>query len=480
MTTWRWLVLGSAIFLTACAGSPGRIKTPAVDATSTAWLSQGKGDWPSAHWWAALHDARLQAWIVRAQKHAPAMLVAAARLDEASAGSQLAKANRGASVALDSSVTRERFSANSYIPPPFGGQFYDDGELAANFHYDFDFWGQQRHALNAALGEVRARTYELQGQADWIAARVVSTYLSLQVLQQRIDLLQKRQKLQLALRDLQEQRVAAGLRAADTLSPVRQDLLHLTQDLQDAQAQRDQLTIDLQQWVDLPLTQLQVSPRPLPTLLQTVPSHLGLDLLARRSDLAAARARVEAAAERAKVARAAFYPDVNLTAFAGWSSLLLSRWIDQSSMTMGVAPAIHLPIFDAGRLRAHLDQAKAALVSADASYREVLLRAIREVETAQVQAAAAAQQRAQLALRLAQAQRHGARLMQRQAAGLSDARAVLDNQLEQSSLIELDEHWLQEQLLAQVAMVEALGGGFAVTESPCCAGKATQRKSHDR
>ncbi len=479
MTARSWIMLTGVLMLSACAGLPGHIKTPAVDATPATWLPPGSGAWPSAHWWSDFHDARLQSWIERAQKRAPAMLVAAARLDEASAGSRLAKADRGASVALDSSVTRERFSANSYIPPPFGGQFYDDGELAANFHYDFDFWGQQRHALKAALGEVRARTYELQGQADWIAARVVSTYISLQVVQQRIELLQQRQKLQSALRDLQERQIAAGLLAADALSPVRQDLLHLTQDVQEAQAQRDQWTIDLQQWVDLPLTQLQVTPRPLPTLLQTVPAHLGLDLLARRSDLAAARARVEVAAERAKVARAAFYPDVNLSAFAGWSSLLLSRWIDQSSMTMGVAPALHLPIFDAGRLRAHLDQAKAALVSADASYREVLLRAIREVETAQVQAAAADQQRAQIALRLAQAQRHGERLRQRQAAGLSDARAVLVNQLQQSDLIELDEHWLQEQLLAQVAMVEALGGGFATTAPSCCAAPTTARKSHD-
>ncbi len=473
----RWLgLLPSFMLLAACAGWPGHVQAPErSDTRASALLTPGAGDWPSAQWWSSLGDTQLQDWIKRAQSQAPQMLLAAAQLDEARAGLQLAQAQKKAQVSLDSSVTRERFSANSYIPPPFGGQFYNDGELSANFHYDLDFWGRQRQALKAALGEARARSYELQGQADWIAARVVTLYLSLQVAQARLDRLQNQQRLRQQRLQLDEQRVHTGLLAEDALELQRQALLQTEQAYQEQLGQREQLWVDLQQWVGLPRQQLVLQVRPLPSLIQTMPATLQLDLLARRSDLAAALARVEAAAARAEVARTDFYPDVSLGMFAGWSSLILSRWLNQSSSTYGIAPAVHLPLFDGGRLRAHLNEEKAALLSADASYRQVLMTAITQVNSAQVRIAQAQAQRACLAQRLQELDRHALNLQQRHAAGLIDEHTLLDSAVERLDLLDADAHWNEELLLAQVALIEALGGGFKADTRP----PQTTRIPHD-
>src|SRR6185295_1180004 len=85
-----------------------------------------------------------------------------------------------------------------------------------------------------------------------------------------------------------------------------------------------------------------------------VPAAVPADLLARRADITAARWRIEAATSDMQSAKAQFYPNINLTAFIGLASIGLDRLVRSGSEQFGVGPALHLPIFDAGRLRANL------------------------------------------------------------------------------------------------------------------------------
>ena len=86
------------------------------------------------------------------------------------------------------------------------------------------------------------------------------------------------------------------------------------------------------------------------TKVQTVP----LDLLGRRADVVAARWRVEAATRDVDNAKTLFYPNINLSAFAGFSSIGFDKLVQSSSAQWGVGPAIRLPLFEGGRLRANL------------------------------------------------------------------------------------------------------------------------------
>jgi NodT family efflux transporter outer membrane factor (OMF) lipoprotein len=113
-----------------------------------------------------------------------------------------------------------------------------------------------------------------------------------------------------------------------------------------------------------------------------LPPHLALDLLGRRPDVAVARLRAEAAAKRMDVAQAAFYPNVNLTAFIGLLALDMSVLTRAGSQFGSVGPAISLPVFDAGRLKGNLKAAEADYREAIANYDKTVVQAMQDVADA--------------------------------------------------------------------------------------------------
>jgi outer membrane protein TolC len=113
-----------------------------------------------------------------------------------------------------------------------------------------------------------------------------------------------------------------------------------------------------------------------------VPDALPADLLGRRPDLLAGQARIDAAAAGRQVARTDFLPNVNIQALAGFAALGLGHFFDPGARTYGAGPAIHLPIFDGGRLRAQYRGATADLDRAVADYDDAVLGAVRDAADA--------------------------------------------------------------------------------------------------
>jgi outer membrane protein TolC len=111
----------------------------------------------------------------------------------------------------------------------------------------------------------------------------------------------------------------------------------------------------------------------------SLPEALPADLLGRRADISAARWRIEAATRDVDAARAQFYPNINITAFVGLSSVGLDRVLRSGSEQYGAGPAIHLPIFDAGRLRANLRGKASDLDLAIESYNGTVVDAVHDV-----------------------------------------------------------------------------------------------------
>ena len=109
-----------------------------------------------------------------------------------------------------------------------------------------------------------------------------------------------------------------------------------------------------------------------------MPAALPVDLLARRPDVRAAQVRIDAATAGRHAAHANFYPNIDLIAYAGLSAIGLDEMPQGDSRMWGAGPALHLPIFDAGRLKAEYRRSGAELDAAVASYNESVLRAIRE------------------------------------------------------------------------------------------------------
>jgi NodT family efflux transporter outer membrane factor (OMF) lipoprotein len=175
---------------------------------------------------------------------------------------------------------------------------------------------------------------------------------------------------------------------------------------------------------------------------------------------------VEAAQHGVKAARAAFYPDINLTAFAGFSALGFSQWLTGNSQTLGVGPALTLPIFEGGALRAQLRGKAAQADAAIAQYNATLVDAVHETADAIAARQSIGQQITQQQEALAAAQDAMHLVDRRYKAGLSNYLTVLTVQ---SSVFKLQQAGvdLKAQALADdVALIRALGGGYTAHDLP--------------
>lgn len=191
-----------------------------------------------------------------------------------------------------------------------------------------------------------------------------------------------------------------------------------------------------------------------------LPDALSANLLGRNPEVVAARWRVEAAARNIGVARAQFYPDVNLMAFVGYQSLGLNNLFSSGSDIGSVGPAISLPLFEGGRLRANYKGARAEYEYAVASYNDALTQALRETADATGSLAALVDRSEATASALSHSEEAYQLAKARYSGGLADYQEVLTSEdgLLRAQLANTAIHSRGYSL--DVALVKALGGGF--------------------
>lgn len=421
---------------------------------------------PQQQWWQAFGDAQLNALIDQAIANNPGLKLAQSRLREAQATVDEADSKLYPQVTAAAQSTRERLSANSIYPPPLGGSTVSMNNATISALWQFDWFGKQHAALQAALGQSRAAQAETQAAQVGLAANVAQQYFSLARLQAQQQI--KQQLLRNSEQDvvLISQRVSAGL---DTELVQRQTQATVPQIRSDLAALDQQIAISRHALAVLigaePQATVQMSARLPVSMAAVVPDHIPAELLGHRADVVAARWRVESQLQSAHEAQAAFYPNINLSAFVGFEAIGLSQWLRADSRTLGIGPAISLPIFDAGRLRAQLRGRDAQADGAIENYNQTVLNALREVADnlsawqglqTQLQQQMGAMKELTSAYQLAQ---------QRYQGGLSNYMAVLvaGNALLQQHSKLLD---LQAQAFAaNVGLMQALGGGYVPTEN---------------
>jgi NodT family efflux transporter outer membrane factor (OMF) lipoprotein len=203
-----------------------------------------------------------------------------------------------------------------------------------------------------------------------------------------------------------------------------------------------------------------LSPRMARLTLENMPVTLGADLLGRRPDVVAARWRVEAATQDVTLARSQFYPNINLSAFVGLNSLGLGKLLDFGSRQYGITPALRLPIFDSGRLRAQLGGRQADLDAAIAQYNSVLLDAVKEAGDAIASGQSLERQQRDQDDSLASAEKAYGFAVQRYQAGLSTYLVVLNAESQLLAQRRLAVDLRARQFDTRVALMKALGGGW--------------------
>ena len=457
---WRCAALvAAAVGLSACADFSGiapqaRLTEPqtlglgtSAPTTSTASDAAAK-----PQWWTRFGDAQLNTLVAQALQNSPTLKLAQARVDRALAFTDLSRSAELPAVngALD--ATRQRFSANGVYPPPLAGNVFETANAQVSASYELDLFGKNRAALDAALGQARAAQADAQQAALLLAAQVTRGYVAVQ----RLYALQAVAQANLAQREhllaLTQARQKAGLDSTQELTTSEANLPEIRQYIESLREQTALARNALAALTGQPLGLQALKAAPLDTLHAiAAPQSIALDLLANRPDIAAARARVEAGLGEVEVAKALFYPNINLVAFAGLNSIGFDRISKAGSEQWGVGPAIRLPIFDAGRLRAQLKGKSAEVDIAIETYNALLIDAVREVAdqiaTLQsIRAQGVEQQAAQ-----AHAQTLYAIASQRFDAGLNNRTSVLGAQtavlVQQRQAIELRARALDAQAL---------------------------------
>jgi NodT family efflux transporter outer membrane factor (OMF) lipoprotein len=478
---WAVLVcslLSSAVLtLTGCASSAGISPGSMMLAPSALGLtgsvetaSAARPALPAipADWWLGFGDAQLTALVERALAGSPSLRGAQARVERAQALAAAVQASEGLQVNASADLTRQRFSGTSIYPPPLGGSIRTLANAQVSVGWEFDFFGRNRAALAAALGGSRAAEAEVQAARLVLASNVARSYGQLARLFEQRAIAERALQQRDEMLGLIRQRVRAGLdttvelrQGEGALPEARQQIGQIDEQIALTRHALAALTAQPPQALDALV--VAVGAPWLTAVTATLPTMLQADLLGRRADITAARWRIEAAGSDVASAKAAFYPNINLTAFAGLASIGLDRLINAGSEQYGAGPAIRLPIFDAGRLRAILRGKTADLDAAVESYNAAVLEAVHETADPISSLRAIAMQQREQAQAQAAAESAFDLATQRFRAGLSTYLVVLSaeagvlNQRRQA--VDLKARAWD----AQITLIRALGGGYAAT-----------------
>jgi outer membrane protein, multidrug efflux system len=461
------LIAGAALALLAgCISVPADDKRAApIDLAAKARHAPGialpQDAWPAEQWWLAYGDPQLDALIQGALKDNPGLAVVQARVASAQAVVTAERADEGAQLGLATGLNRQRYSSNGFFPPPIGGSYFSDANVQVRASYDVDWWGRHRALVASALGEENARKAEAAQAAQAIAASVAQSYFRLQMLWARQDNVTALASVQRELVAGRQARIAHGLASADLLRGAELDLGVLeeqsarfaTQAVREREVLRALIGGDAQALAKL----ARVKPAPGANAL---PRELGMELLARRPDLQAARWRVEAQLGRVAASEAAFRPDINLVGALGLDAVSLGKLLRWPSRTPLLGATLDLPLFDSGRLKAQLGVARGSRDELVAEYNEAVLAAVRDV----AQEGATLQGLEQEAQAHRQTMESSRRLLDSAEArlqrGLLERAGVLQAKMTLLRQQDTELQLLDARLQTQVALVKALGGGY--------------------
>ena len=456
------------LLATACAAVPDLGPKPIVaaasDYESTRSLAARQSDWPADGWWKKYHDPQLDRLIGEGIAGSPDLASAAARFRTAQGLAQQAGSALLPSLDAAGSVDYQKQSRNSGLPAP--GGWNATGTAAVSLNFDLDLFGKNRAALRAARKDAEGARFELEESRLLLTTGIASAYADLAALYAQRDSLGQALDIRQQTYRFVKARYDAGL---ETIDSVRQAEARIPQTRSDLAATDEAIMLDKHALAALvgqgPDRALTID-RPAVGALQAqgIPADASIDLIGRRPDIAAARMRVEAAADRIKEARAAFYPNINIGALVGLQSLGLGSLFAGGSSFASVSPAVTLPLFHGGALQGQYRGRRGQYDEAVAQYDGRVIQALRET-------ADTLTSEQQLAERLGQSRSA--------LAAYEDALRVARGRYEQGLTTYLTVLTAQESVVTarlavaqletrsfnlDVQLVRALGGGFAIPD----------------
>jgi NodT family efflux transporter outer membrane factor (OMF) lipoprotein len=413
-------------------------------------------------WWQSFNDPQLDSLMRAALKDSPTLAAAQARVGEALSEVQSAQSRLLPQANFDASALYQHAPANYLVPPPLAGHSFWMGQAGATLGWDLDFWGKQADAVQSARALTQSAQLDLDDARLMLAGAVAQAYIEFYRERALADIAQRSEEQRQNIVDITKRRVAAGL---DTRLELRQAEGQLPQ----ARVVREQALAA----AELSVHELATltgqgaeeygrmkPPAFNPDTALPVPVELPMNLLARRPDVLAARMHIEAADAERRAAKAAFYPDVNLRALAGIGAFGMSNLFNWSARGAGAGPAVSLPLFDGGRLKAQYRGSEAALDDAVATYNDTVLHAVQQTSDQITRLDSLARERIDQQLTVEANEAAYKLAEERYRAGLASYLTVLNAETQVLTARQTMVDITSNQALARITLLLAVGGNF--------------------
>jgi NodT family efflux transporter outer membrane factor (OMF) lipoprotein len=423
-----------------------------------------------AHWWTAFGDSQLDRLIDAGLAGNPSLETALARVRMAEAQIQTQRAGLLPQVSGSGQVDRARIG-DKFFPPPVGGSDANIALAVTNLSWDLDLFGRQRATVRQAAASAEAARLDAAAARLTVSVSIAQTYVGLARAEKLIEVADGFVATRQQALGYTQARIKNQLASQFELKQAETLVAEAEQAKTQAVQQRDILVHALAALVGRGADFYPQIAKP--TLLldrrPDVPEMLPADLLGRRPDLLAGQARIDAAVQGRKAAAAAFLPNVSISALAGLTAVGLSNFFTGGAFTYSVGPAVSLPIFQGGKLKAQYKGATADLDQAVASYNDSVIGAVREAADAVTNVRSTDQDLADQG-RVVQGLRDTVRLDQvRTRTGLGSKLDAVDSGFR---LLEAEQALVGLQadaLTRRIQLVAALGGGFDPSSQPLAA-----------
>jgi len=461
-----WLVAPIALALGGCDFAP-RYAPPSV-ATPSKFKDQpaGGGTLPATgEWWLSFNDRTLNELQAQVDAANPDLAAAVAANDAA-----VARANAALSAAYPQVDAVPHFlankqSANRPLRSANQPTYYGDNLIGAQTAYEIDIWGRVRDIVASANATAEASADALADAKLELHAELARDYVNLRGFDDQAKLFADTITIYRSALKLTQDRLAANIASPVDVDRAQAQLSSAEALLSDLTLERATLENSIAALVGKSAASFSVarSPRrlPVPKAPRTVPA----DVLRGRPDVAQAERVTAAASEQIGASRANFFPRLSLIALGGTQDTNF-RLFNPNNLFGTIGPSIDIPLFDAGLRQAELQIAKAQFTEAAEDYRATVLRAMKEVQdelsslrwladeyNQTTTAAVAARKAADLSLTL---YRDG-------------ASSYLDVVTAQSVALDAERLAIAlrtRQLVADIGLMLALGGGWTVPPEP--------------
>ena len=369
----------AALVLAACASAPPAVPQvtsglPATFRDDGRWTAAVPAEsQPRGTWWKAFSDPMLDELVERAARENASIQVAAARLAQARSLLRLADAERVPQIGVGAGAQRNAQRATGFPPATVLS-------AGATLSYEADLFGRLAKASDAATLDVHAREALLRSTTLAVQAQVAQSYFALRALDSERSIVDDTARAYRDTLELIERRYRAGDVAELDVTRVRGEAAATQAEALALERQRARVEHAIAVLTGTPASTLSIERAQWTGRAPVVPAGVPSTVLARRPDVSAAQASMNAALARVGVAQAAWFPRLALTANGGVASPELSDLFTSASRAWGIGVLLSLPIFDGGRREAGIENARAELDAAAATYREQVLVAFQEVE----------------------------------------------------------------------------------------------------